>query len=185
MRVLATELLADDLDADTAAGARARERAHADIQATKHVEFHALDLVLDVDYADSPVIAPAPTLDDGRRRAGARAGGRLAHAWLAPGRSVFDVLGAGMTLLVLGGAGGVEPLVRAARDRHVPLDVVALDGELREKWGAELILVRPDQHVAWVGDRPPGDPAALIDRVRGNPGAARPTRTSRRRSDDL
>jgi hypothetical protein len=28
-------------------------------------------------------------------------------------------------------------------------------------------LSRPDQHVAWRGDRLPEDPALLIDRVRG------------------
>jgi hypothetical protein len=30
-----------------------------------------------------------------------------------------------------------------------------------------LVLSRPDQHVAWRGDRLPVDPLALIDRVRG------------------
>lgn len=31
----------------------------------------------------------------------------------------------------------------------------------------KLVLVRPDGHVAWRGDEPPGDPRALIDAVRG------------------
>jgi hypothetical protein len=34
-------------------------------------------------------------------------------------------------------------------------------------YGAGLVLSRPDQHVAWRGDRLPADPLALIDRVRG------------------
>lgn len=164
MRVLATELLADDLGADTEAGTRARELAHATIQATKHAEFHALDLVLDIDYAGSPVIASPPASNRSRV-----IGARLPHVWLAPSRSVFDVLGDGMTLLRLGAhTGDVEPLVAAARDRRVPLDVVSVvDGELRRKCGADLALVRPDQHVVWLGDRPPSDPGALIDLVRG------------------
>jgi hypothetical protein len=33
--------------------------------------------------------------------------------------------------------------------------------------GSRLVLSRPDQHVAWRGDRPPSDPLALIDHVRG------------------
>ena len=34
-------------------------------------------------------------------------------------------------------------------------------------YGARLVLSRPDQHVAWRGDTLPGDPLALIDRIRG------------------
>ena len=33
--------------------------------------------------------------------------------------------------------------------------------------GSGLMLSRPDQHVAWRGDRPSSDPLALIDHVRG------------------
>jgi hypothetical protein len=33
--------------------------------------------------------------------------------------------------------------------------------------GSGLVLSRPDQHVAWHGNRPPFDPLALIDYVRG------------------
>lgn len=155
-RVLATELLADNLDDDDAAGEHARRLAHARIQETKHAEFHALDLVLDIAY-DSPVVA------DG-------AGGRLPHAWLERDRSLYDVLGDGMTLLVLDGeaADGADAVARSARAQGVPLDVVDLrDRGLRDRQGARLVLVRPDQHVAWRGDRPPGDVDALVDRVRG------------------
>jgi hypothetical protein len=34
-------------------------------------------------------------------------------------------------------------------------------------YGGGLALSRPDQHVAWRGDRSPADPLALIDHVRG------------------
>jgi hypothetical protein len=34
-------------------------------------------------------------------------------------------------------------------------------------YGNGLVLSRPDQHVAWRGDRLPPDALALIDRVRG------------------
>jgi hypothetical protein len=33
--------------------------------------------------------------------------------------------------------------------------------------GGNLVLSRPDQQVAWRGDRLPADPLWLIDRVRG------------------
>ena len=33
--------------------------------------------------------------------------------------------------------------------------------------GRALVLVRPDGHVAWRGDKVPKDPMSVIDRVRG------------------
>jgi hypothetical protein len=38
---------------------------------------------------------------------------------------------------------------------------------MREVYRRKLVLVRPDQHVAWRGDREPAAPLDLIDRVRG------------------
>jgi hypothetical protein len=52
--------------------------------------------------------------------------------------------------------------------RRLPLhllDVVA--DEAASVYETRLVLVRPDQHVAWRGDAPPPDPLSLIDRVRG------------------
>jgi hypothetical protein len=34
-------------------------------------------------------------------------------------------------------------------------------------YGGGLVLSRPDQHVAWRGDKLPADPLGLIDRIRG------------------
>jgi len=45
-----------------------------------------------------------------------------------------------------------------------------LDVQAREAQGLyrqKLVLSRPDQHVAWRGDRLPADSRQLIDRVRG------------------
>jgi hypothetical protein len=173
MKVLATDLLAEHIDADGPEGEQARRLAHANIQATKRGEFHALDLVLDLAYEDSPVIASDPSRPPAAARAGGGhgvlAGARLPHAWLGPGRSLYDELGAGMTLLAAAdGLDDTSGSVRAARDRRVPLKVVALPSEmLRHGLGARLVLVRPDQHVAWHGDSSPSDPAALIDVIRG------------------
>jgi hypothetical protein len=43
-----------------------------------------------------------------------------------------------------------------------------LDGaETRETYRRKLVLVRPDQHVAWRANAAPPDPLALVDRIRG------------------
>jgi 2-polyprenyl-6-methoxyphenol hydroxylase-like FAD-dependent oxidoreductase len=151
MAVTSPELLADNLDAGDAAGMRARHAAAERIQQAKRPEFHSLDLVLGVRIDGSPVIATGPGT-----------GALLPHAWLAPGRSLYDALGPGFTLLARPGAGG-GAIEQAARARGLPLRVVEMPGPN----GAALTLVRPDQYVAWAGDREPDDSLALIDRIRG------------------
>jgi 2-polyprenyl-6-methoxyphenol hydroxylase-like FAD-dependent oxidoreductase len=95
-------------------------------------------------------------------------GCRAPHLWLAPGRSLYDALGPGYTLLRTDPAASAAGLMRAAADRGVPLVLLDLAGaEARALYAENLVLVRPDQHVAWRGDAEPADPAGLIDRVRG------------------
>ncbi len=81
-------------------------------------------------------------------------GGRAPHLWLSDTVSLYDRFSFEWTLLRLGGpAGNAEPLMAAARRRGLPLSVVELDGSAaRELYGADLVLVRPDQIVAWRGD---------------------------------
>lgn len=101
-------------------------------------------------------------------------GGRAPHLWLdggrGPGSSLFDRFGPGFTLLRLGGsAPRAEALRTAAAVRGVPLTVLDLpDPAARELYGRDLALVRPDQHLAWRGDREPGDADALLARLVGD-----------------
>ncbi|MEU9271133.1 hypothetical protein AB0E04_37655 [Streptomyces sp. NPDC048251] len=56
----------------------------------------------------------------------------------------------------------------AAAERGAPLDVVDVrDPHAHALYERNLVLVRPDQHVAWRGDAEPADPLHVIDRVRG------------------
>jgi hypothetical protein len=65
------------------------------------------------------------------------------------------------TLLVAAAQRGVSMVV---------LDVAAEEGA--SLYSRKLALSRPDQHVAWRGDKPPEDSLGLIDRVRGSPSRA-------------
>ena len=168
MGVTSPELLAADLDEDSAAGESARRAAGARIQATKRAEFHALDLVLDVRVTPSPVIAGGDTAMGRPTTADAGspvAGALLPHAWLDSGRSLYDELGDGFTLLTTRRGMPADAITRAARASGVPLKVLVLED--RALHGAALVLVRPDNYVAWTGGREPDSAGDLIDRVRG------------------
>ncbi|MGH9889505.1 MAG: FAD-dependent monooxygenase, partial [bacterium] len=94
-------------------------------------------------------------------------GARLPHLFLQDGCALYDHLGPELSLLTLGGAesGG---FAKAAEQARVPLAIVPLAWEpcfvLLER---RLLLVRPDQHVAWRGDEPPRDCRAVLDQVCG------------------
>jgi 2-polyprenyl-6-methoxyphenol hydroxylase-like FAD-dependent oxidoreductase len=158
LAVLPQELANPALAADGSSGEQARQRADAKIQETKDREFHSVDFVLGLGYAGSPWTA------------GAAAGGRLEHRFLADGGSIFDRLGAGFTLLALTGdhAAEISDLASAAQASRLPLRVEELGAEdLRDTYGADLVLVRPDQHVAWRGDELDVPAADLLNLVRG------------------
>lgn len=105
-------------------------------------------------YAGSPLVVGGAdqaeiTMEDYQDRA--RPGYRLPHSWLDDGRSVFDVLGPGFTLLRTDPRIGTAAWTLAARELGVPLVVVDLPGQWPGRYPAGLLLVRPDQHVAWMG----------------------------------
>lgn len=123
-------------------------------------------------YSNSPVIAydgespPAYTMD--QFTPSTVPGCRTPHVWLDDGRSLYDAMGPEYTLLRFDSAVSVSAIEEAAERRAVPLRV--LDVRAREAVGLyrdALVLSRPDQHVAWRGDRAPADALTLIDRVRG------------------
>lgn len=172
MRVLAPELGDRELTVVGPVGERARRAAALAIRAAKDREFHSLGLVLGYAYDPSPVI-----VDDGTPASPAgqdytptaRPGARLPHRWLRDGTSLYDGLGDGLTLLRLRDDGDTGPFVAATAARGVPLRVLDLRGQVPDgDYGAALLLVRPDQHVAWRGvsvDRTVA--GALIERACG------------------
>lgn len=121
-------------------------------------------------YAGSPIVAgPGAPSAVGRHAFAARPGHHLAPQPRSGGGNLYEALGPGFTLLALDAdAGEVAGFAAAAERAGVPLGIVsdtAAGG--RERYGARLVLVRPDQFVAWAGERA-GDPAALLARAAGH-----------------
>ncbi|UOR01140.1 FAD-dependent monooxygenase [Leucobacter allii] len=182
-RHLAYTFVDPALDADGAAGERARAAAHERL-AVKEAEFLAEGLVLGYAYPGSPIVTddgrPVPEPDAVTYRPTAAPGHLLPHLWLDDGRAVYDALGPEFTLVALvdrvpgadaaGAGAAVLAAVDAAVGATVPptaLQTLELpDGPARDRaralWEADYVLVRPDQHVAWRGD----DPAQLAGALR-------------------
>lgn len=96
-------------------------------------------------------------------------GGRTPHLWLEDGRSLYDALGPDYTLVRSDPSEDVSEFVDAAADARMPLTVLDLDApEVRKTYPEKLVLVRPDQHVAWRGSRLPSRPAALVAQMIGH-----------------
>jgi hypothetical protein len=99
----------------------------------------------------------------------ARAGHHLAPRKLSDGRDVFEELEDGFALLAFGVADTTAAAFEhAARARRIPLKIIrdTYAGGL-EDYEARLILVRPDQYVAWTGDDARADADGVMRKVVG------------------
>ncbi|MGE5203748.1 MAG: FAD-dependent oxidoreductase [Acidobacteriota bacterium] len=166
-----------EIEAETPAGAAARREAGDYLNRHARAEFDIPGITFGTRYDGSPLIVSdgtAPPPDDANRYVpSAVPGGRAPHAWLPDGRSLFDALGLGFALLRLGPrAADAGALMAAACRLGVPMVLIELEAaELRELYGADLALIRPDQVVAWRGNRVPENPEFTL---RSLTGAARP-----------
>jgi hypothetical protein len=123
-------------------------------------------------YEGSPLIAydkgEPPSYSMNEFKQSTVPGCRTPHVWLGDGRSLYDALGPGYTLLRFDPKVSVDRLRAAAKQRGVPFLVLDVDSpEAADVYDRKLVLSRPDQHVAWRGDAEPADALALIDLVRG------------------
>jgi 2-polyprenyl-6-methoxyphenol hydroxylase-like FAD-dependent oxidoreductase len=123
-------------------------------------------------YKDSPIIKyddedqPAYTMHD--FTPSTIPGCRAPHLWLRDHRSLYDALGPDYTLIRIDRTTRIFGLVEAAARRGLPLRVLDIDeATARPLYKHKLVLVRPDQHVAWRGDEEPTHPVELVDLVRG------------------
>lgn len=124
-------------------------------------------------YEGSVIVSGAPGAEPsavGEHLFKARPGHHLAPLPLSDGRNIFEALGSGFTLLCLDGKGNeLTPFASAANAAGIPLEIIGDSAtNAREKYGANYVLVRPDQFVAWASDAVPHDLDALMRRVRGD-----------------
>ena len=162
--------LAAVLQADSDEQFQASRHAAADaIRRTKDSEFHSLGLTLGYRYDNSPIIVGAssePPAANGTYVPNAAPGGRLPHFHL-DGQSLYDRLGREFSLVGDQTLAAADALAKAAAALGVPMDVVDVDAsDCAAHFDARLVLVRPDQHVAWRGDHV-DDPGQVLRTATG------------------
>jgi 2-polyprenyl-6-methoxyphenol hydroxylase-like FAD-dependent oxidoreductase len=155
------------------AATRARMAALFDVQQRKVTEI--LGIEAGYRYTDSPIVWPepgdGPDPDNPCYIPTTWPGARLPHVWLSDGAALHDRLGPGYTLLRLSGThADTSSLERSFREIRAPLEVLDIAGErARDIYQYDLLLVRPDLHVVWRGNKLPQDAAKIASVVTGHP----------------
>jgi 2-polyprenyl-6-methoxyphenol hydroxylase-like FAD-dependent oxidoreductase len=105
----------------------------------------------------------------GSHQFAARAGHHLAPLQLSCGQNVFEQLGEGFTLIQLDGSEAVAQVFAAAADTlNIPLKLIRDErAASRDFYQARLVLVRPDQFVAWTSNQDTADASAILQRAVG------------------
>jgi 2-polyprenyl-6-methoxyphenol hydroxylase-like FAD-dependent oxidoreductase len=149
------QVLRQDLTAPGPAGDAARAEAGKQIAALGNAENESFGIELGYAYPDSPIVCSEP---DAQIPGTALhyvpstvPGVRLPSVVLGDGAPIYDRLGPWFTLISCGVPPSSELLAAAERHR-VPVSVLRLEESDPERvYGRGLILVRPDQHIAWRG----------------------------------
>ena len=149
-------VLPAELESDARTGIRAREALRDVLFAHAKSEFNIPGLQLGVRYTSSVVAREhslPPPDQPNRVMPTGFPGARAPHSAQGNGASLLDQFGPDFTLLRLSQDETIdERWRRAAQASRVPLLCIAnTDPAVRELYGAELVLIRPDHHIAWRG----------------------------------
>ena len=145
--------------------ARAKLAAIADREQRKSNDLFGIEM--GYRYETSPLVIheEGPWHQDGFEYVPcARPGSRLPHVWLPDGSALQDRLGFGYSLVTQpGDEAGAERFRTAFGRVGAPFEVVEIDSDAaRDVYEAEHVLVRPDLHVVWRGDRIPDDVEGIV-----------------------
>jgi len=125
-------------------------------------------------YEGSPIVYGDPKVPcsaNGQHSFAARAGHHIAPQILSTGRNLYDELGDDFTLLAFDAAPEAIRLFEdAARELGVPLTIISDDRTAdRDLYEAELVLVRPDQFIAWSSNMAPNSAVDILKKAIGSP----------------
>jgi hypothetical protein len=164
--------ITDDIEATTSAGEQARREAGDFYRRSAESAYASIGIQLGASYDNSSIVVgdgKAPSDDAHQYIPSASPGGRAPHVWLGKNRSLFDEFDTGFTLLCLTpGERSHTDVPALANGRGLPLKIIKIASPIaRELYEADFALIRPDQHVAWRGDRLPDNLNCLMNVVTG------------------
>jgi 2-polyprenyl-6-methoxyphenol hydroxylase-like FAD-dependent oxidoreductase len=136
-----------EIEDDSPAGAAARKRAGEYYNSHGRAEFNIPGITFGGRYDGSPAIVSDGTAPPPDRPnvyvPSACPGGRPPHLWIADGRSLYDLFGFEWTLMAF-----APTTLRGDPSLKV---LQMANPEARDLYGADFVLIRPDQIVAWRG----------------------------------
>jgi 2-polyprenyl-6-methoxyphenol hydroxylase-like FAD-dependent oxidoreductase len=173
METAPADLVVPNIAADGEVGEEARESAAEHIQSVKKSEFYNNGIVLGYRYDGSPIVIEdeksPPPKDVVEYNPTSYPGARVPHMWLTEEKSLYDTFGQGFSLLSFDPEIDLDPFVRAAEKRGLPLETITVplpEEQYQQRYEFPLIFVRPDQHVAWRGESCPDNVASVLEQVR-------------------
>lgn len=98
-------------------------------------------------------------------------GSRLPHVWVRDGVAIQDLIDpAGYTLVNLSGdVEASEAFTRSFEKFSVPFKVLNVESQAAETvYEKKLLLLRPDMHVVWRGDKAPSNVYQIVSKVTGH-----------------
>ncbi|MGH3344729.1 MAG: FAD-dependent monooxygenase [Carbonactinosporaceae bacterium] len=163
-----------DIADDTPEGVRTRARLARLVDTEQRKSNELAGIELGYRYVDSPLVWPepgdGPDPDSFDYLPTTWPGARLPHVWLGAGEALQDRIGTGYTFLRLAGSRADPTALERAFDSYrAPFAVLDVDSPAaRDVCGHDLLLIRPDLHVAWRGDAAPDAPDRLAARATGH-----------------
>jgi hypothetical protein len=156
----------DDLVAALPVSGERRAEISAGIAELGNAENESYGIEFGYVYHRSPIVAVEqdiePPPDPLHYTPTTMPGARLPSTFLKDGSALFDRLGSWFTLVNFGKS-DAGPFVVAAEKAGIPLQVLNLEEPSLERvYGRDVLLVRPDQHIAWRGSENSASDAATI-----------------------
>jgi 2-polyprenyl-6-methoxyphenol hydroxylase-like FAD-dependent oxidoreductase len=167
-----------DIEDDSPEGEQSRARMGQESYALNIQQYAAAGLNYGYYYDQSPTIVydseAAPDYSMSEYRPSTVPGCRVPHFQMPDGTSLYDHFGSVFTLLRCNSGEDVGEFIAAAEAAKVPLKILDISPpeDVAGLYRHPLVLVRPDQHVAWRGTATAVEPTDIIAIVRGAGGSS-------------